>query len=277
LDNDNEKDLISPCLCTGGSAYVHRKCLDNWRSINKDGRSFKYCDVCQFEYIIEPVIDDPSADRKRLWIFRLLVTRDILLILLLFQAIIIGMTFSLEAMDKKNNSIKQFYPTSMSSFLIYYLSSLILFFGLLGLFGLIASCCGGLSSNDNNNGSTCACGSCFCLGSDCNGNDCGEGGGIIVIIMLLIFAIIGVFIGIIISGILIRRIIKRHVKKLWLKQETKKYVVKDFQGRRNELTNELPQQPLTELSTHTEIDKNKTDNISSVPVELLALTTFDTQ
>ena len=78
------------------------------------------------------------ADRKRLLIFRLLVTRDITLIILLIQAIIIGMTFLLQAADKKNHAIKNLYPTSMSSFGIYYLSSLILFFALLGLFGLIA-------------------------------------------------------------------------------------------------------------------------------------------
>src|ERR1700722_10226624 len=83
LDNDNPKDLISPCLCSGGSAYVHRKCLDDWRSGNTNGRAFKVCEVCQFEYVIEPVVDDPSADKKRLLVFRLLVTRDITLIILL--------------------------------------------------------------------------------------------------------------------------------------------------------------------------------------------------
>ena len=73
FENDNPMDLISPCLCKGGSAYVHRKCLDNWRSLNENGRAFKFCDVCQFEYVVEPVVDDPSADRKRLLMFRLLL------------------------------------------------------------------------------------------------------------------------------------------------------------------------------------------------------------
>ncbi|CAF4154999.1 unnamed protein product [Rotaria sordida] len=34
LDNDNPTDIISPCLCSGGSAYIHRKCLNDWRSEN---------------------------------------------------------------------------------------------------------------------------------------------------------------------------------------------------------------------------------------------------
>ena len=73
FENDNPTDFISPCLCMGGSAYVHKKCLDNWRSLNENGRAFKFCDVCQFEYVIEPMVDDPSADRRRLLMFRLLL------------------------------------------------------------------------------------------------------------------------------------------------------------------------------------------------------------
>ncbi|CAF4008937.1 unnamed protein product [Rotaria sordida] len=38
LDNDNPNDIISPCLCSGGSAYVHRKCLNDWRSENAGRR-----------------------------------------------------------------------------------------------------------------------------------------------------------------------------------------------------------------------------------------------
>ncbi|CAF3620145.1 unnamed protein product [Rotaria sordida] len=39
LDNDNPNDIISPCLCSGGSAYVHRKCLNDWRSEDARGKS----------------------------------------------------------------------------------------------------------------------------------------------------------------------------------------------------------------------------------------------
>jgi len=49
LETDNENDLISPCLCSGSSADVHRKCLDNWRSLNTNGKAFKFCNVCEFE------------------------------------------------------------------------------------------------------------------------------------------------------------------------------------------------------------------------------------
>jgi hypothetical protein len=281
LDTDNQNDLISPCLCTGGSAYVHRKCLDNWRSLNKNGRAFKFCEVCQFEYIIEPVIDDPSADKKRLLIFRLLVSRDITLIILLLQAIIIGMTFLIQAADKKKNEIKHLYPAWMSPFGVYYLSSLILFFAMLGLFGLIAFCCG-MANNRDVHRSDYACYGCLCVGSDCNGcdgngscngNDGGGGGAAILIIILLMFAILGIFVGIILSVTIIREIIKHHTNKLWLRQETKKYVVKDFQGRRNELENiSSPRRNNNSfINKNPFVNKNKIT--PSAPVEELSVIT----
>ena len=53
LDNDNPDDIISPCLCSGSSAYVHRKCLNDWRSATIHGKGFKFCYLCQFEYVLE--------------------------------------------------------------------------------------------------------------------------------------------------------------------------------------------------------------------------------
>ncbi|CAF2612039.1 unnamed protein product [Rotaria sp. Silwood2] len=246
FDNDDQKDLISPCLCRGGSAYVHRKCLDNWRSLNKHGRAFKFCDVCQFEYVIEPVVDDLSADRKRLLVFRLLVTRDITLIILLVQLIIIGMTFLLQVADKKSNKIKNLYPHSMSSFGIYYLSSLILFLAFLGLFGLIGFCCGWMQNNNYDLGYNDPCPNCVCYPyncvclncNSCDGNhDCDKNAGLILIFIILIFAVLGIFVGVILTGIILRKIMKCHTNRLWLQQEAKKYIVKDFQGRINELEN----------------------------------------
>src|SRR5262245_54831966 len=127
----------------------------------------------------------------------------------------------------------------MNSFGIYYLSSLILFFAFLGLFGLIGLCCGLISNKDDEDDRChCSCYSCWFLGADCNncdGNNSDGGGAVgILIVIVLIFAIIGVIAGIILSVIIIRKIIKRHTNKLWLRQETKKYIVKDFQGRIHE-------------------------------------------
>lgn len=247
LDNDNQDDLISPCLCTGGSAYVHRRCLDSWRAMNQSGRAFNMCDVCQFEYVIEPVIEDPLADKRRLLIFRLLVTRDISAILIIIQAIIVGLAFLLQYVDGNDHAIGDLFSTTTSSFGIYYLSSVILFFAFLGVFGLIGACCGCLQDNAGRT-PTCSCYGCYCYpvsSNGCNGNhNCNGNGGSAAGMIIIVFAIIGVVVGIILSIIIIRKIGKRHTERLWLQQETKKYVVKDFQGRREELANR-PARPLT--------------------------------
>lgn len=287
LDNDNPKDFIHPCLCSGGSAYVHRKCLDNWRAMNKNGRAFEYCDVCQFKYVIEPVVDDLSADKKRLLIFRLLVTRDITLIIVLIQAVIIGMAFLIQVLDKGNHAIRNLYPASANSFGIYYLSSLILFLALLGFFGLIGLCCGLIKNDGVDDRCDCCCYQCFFLNmscNDCGGNhNCGGGGDgasilvIILLIFVLIFAIIGVFFGIILSGMIIRKVVKHHTNKLWLTQETKKYVVKDFTERIDELKNISTQQPIRNPPRHSTIDNDRTPIKPSAPVELLSVTTLNVQ
>lgn len=250
LESNNSTDLISPCLCRGGSAYVHRKCLDDWRALNKNDRGFKYCEVCQFEYVIETVGDDPSGDKKRLWIFRLLVTRDITAIVLLIQAVIIGLAFLMQAADESTHGIRDLYPDWMSSYGVYYLSSLILFLAILGIFGLFGFCYM-MASNDRTLRSDTNCLYCFFFcgncnsssgSSDCNCNGSGGGGGgegivVVLLVIVVLLAVLGIFFGIIIGSVIIKGIIARHAKKLWLRQETKKYIVKDLEGKAHEYTN----------------------------------------
>ena len=280
---DNEKDLISPCMCSGGSAYVHRECLDNWRSVNKNGRAFKFCDVCQFEFVIEPVVDDPAADKRRLLWFRLLVSRDVIAILLLLQAIIIGMTFLLQGADKNTHELRNLYPASMNSFGVYYLSSFIIFFALLGFFGLIGFCCGMTRDSLDAGNSNCTCYQCYCVGLQCNhcsgGGDCNAGGGgggegaaVVLLVIVVIFAIIGMFVGIILGCMIVQKIIKRHTNRLWLKQETKKYIVKDFQGKRDELLRRPASTSTNQYSMQNNAYVADSLKVPSAPIELSATT-----
>ncbi len=105
--------------------------------------------------------------------------------------------------------------------------------------------------------------------NDCNGNNCNGGGdlggaGILLIVIILIFAIIGILVGIILGGIIITQIMKRHTNKLWLKQETKKYLVKDFEGKIDELRNISNQRPITNSSIHNQIE----NDTPSAPIEI---------
>ena len=50
LDDDNQEDLIYPCLCKGTQKYVHRECINQWRSVNVNPKAFSHCTVCNYEY-----------------------------------------------------------------------------------------------------------------------------------------------------------------------------------------------------------------------------------
>lgn len=52
LETDDVNDMIAPCLCSGTSKYVHRMCLNQWRSMNTSNINFTQCAECNFTYRI---------------------------------------------------------------------------------------------------------------------------------------------------------------------------------------------------------------------------------
>jgi len=63
------------------------------------------------------------------------------------------------------------------------------------------------------------------------GSDDGKACLVIIVVLVVVLAFIGLFVGIFLATMFFQRIVQRHMKVLWLKQETKKYIVKDFYGR----------------------------------------------
>ncbi|CAF1376862.1 unnamed protein product [Adineta ricciae] len=221
LDTDNTDSLISPCLCSGSAAFVHRTCLDNWRSENIRGIGFNYCDICKFEYVIETVDNDLKAEKIRRLKYYFFVTRDITSIFLLTQLIILALTFLLKLIDKNSGDIKHQFPSWMSEFAMYYLTSFVLLLVLIGFIAFIISCWS-LGRIDR------------CIP---NGFGLNSGKGLLtcLIIFVVIYAMIGVLVGVFYSIVILQKIMEHHTRKLWLRQEANKYIVKDFQGRRSEL------------------------------------------
>eukprot|EP01047_Picozoa_sp_COSAG01_P116985 COSAG01_NODE_45655_length_407_cov_1.360390_1_plen_132_part_10 len=93
LDDPNpfaDNHLIAPCRCKGTQAWVHRGCLNRWRSVQQD-RAFSQCTECFFtyEYIVLQderedkgwLFDDGplTAKRRRRLKFQLYVARDFML------------------------------------------------------------------------------------------------------------------------------------------------------------------------------------------------------
>lgn len=50
-DADPANPLISPCLCSGSSRFVHRACLAQWRASNHRQDAHWQCEVCHFRYL----------------------------------------------------------------------------------------------------------------------------------------------------------------------------------------------------------------------------------
>lgn len=79
------EDLIAPCHCKGTQKYVHRSCLDNWRS-TKEGFAFSHCTECRALFIIRP-----NVPKDRWWLrlkFQFLVARDHAFIFIIVQLVV---------------------------------------------------------------------------------------------------------------------------------------------------------------------------------------------
>ncbi|XP_042420695.1 E3 ubiquitin-protein ligase MARCHF2-like isoform X2 [Zingiber officinale] len=78
-------DLIAPCYCRGTQKYVHRSCLDNWRS-TKEGFAFAHCTECRAAFLLRA-----NVPPDRWWLrlkFQLLVARDHVLIFFIVQLVV---------------------------------------------------------------------------------------------------------------------------------------------------------------------------------------------
>ncbi|KAK9099760.1 hypothetical protein Scep_023190 [Stephania cephalantha] len=84
LDNEGE-DLIAPCYCRGTQKYVHRSCLDHWRS-TKEGFAFAHCTECKAVFILRA-----NLPPDRWWLrlkYQFLVIRDHALIFIIVQLVV---------------------------------------------------------------------------------------------------------------------------------------------------------------------------------------------
>jgi hypothetical protein len=105
-------DIIVPCLCRGSAKYVHRKCLDDWRSQNPENDNFIRCNECRFHYIIEQIEENPTEEQQRRLRYIVAVTFEILKFIFLFIIIIISAAFILSLVDfrKKFVHLSPFRP-----------------------------------------------------------------------------------------------------------------------------------------------------------------------
>jgi len=85
FDVDLRSSLLIPCSCAGTSRYVHRACLDSWRSTNVE--AFASCPTCKFNYLIKSGSGLDKSYKSRIK-FALLLTRDLVICLSIAGAVV---------------------------------------------------------------------------------------------------------------------------------------------------------------------------------------------
>jgi hypothetical protein len=129
-------DFFSPCKCDGSMKYVHRKCLDQWRTVSPNRESFHQCDVCQFNYILKEVPVSTSQGCPPWLTYISLMTLDIGLTLFIWQILVFCLIGLISLFDLKRTRDQIGMFRGWPSFAIDYFSGLTIFFFILGLLGI---------------------------------------------------------------------------------------------------------------------------------------------
>ncbi|WVZ69844.1 hypothetical protein U9M48_018569 [Paspalum notatum var. saurae] len=188
FDHGPGDELISPCMCKGTQQFVHRSCLDHWRSV-KEGTAFSHCTTCKAQFHLRVQFLEGDLDRKMK--FRLFVARDIFLAFLAIQtaiAAISGMSYLQDKDGKFRNSFTSDWVRILSKHPVpfYYCIGVVVFFALVGLIGFIWHCCTCPPSNNNYDSPRLVVYSN--RGSDSEDKDCFAA----VVVLIIIFAIVGI-------------------------------------------------------------------------------------
>ncbi|KAL9997422.1 putative Zinc finger, RING-CH-type, Zinc finger, RING/FYVE/PHD-type [Helianthus debilis subsp. tardiflorus] len=89
-------------MCKGTQQFVHRSCLDHWRSV-KEGFAFSHCTTCKAQFHLQVVELKDNSWRKIK--FRLFVARDVFLVFLVVQTAI-GLMGGLAYIVDKDGSFR---------------------------------------------------------------------------------------------------------------------------------------------------------------------------
>jgi hypothetical protein len=246
LEPAHRDEVIAPCSCAGSQKWVHRSCLDTWRTTRED-RAFSKCTECLTPYELVAASDDSSLSYWRHMKFYCLCARDILMGLLCIGAGTAIFSYWVYVIDKNSDKklIKSLHATGLPS-TFYIFCGLFVLLAFVGLIGTMGYCCGTQTRHcvhacDGCNGIYCplymtdspgccgcaACSDCTC----CELGACaemGEAAVVIILIGLVIFAIIGVFIGIFIGADFIQRVTRRHIHVLRKQSLAEDYIVMDL-------------------------------------------------
>lgn len=186
---ENEGELIIPCDCKTNP--VHRDCLNRWRAEMKEGKNFKRCEICHFEYQIETVQTPSPLLRRQYLRYCGTICWVILQALFIFVGSVSFWAVVCASLDRNHRLVQLVHLSVAQSYL---LCGIILFFFTLDLYGIY--CMVRRHRLGTGNGPFCCVltsNSCCPLDSGgCSGGN--DGCGIIcAILVILIGILIGLF------------------------------------------------------------------------------------
>jgi hypothetical protein len=282
FESDNDRassDLIAPCRCNGTSKWVHRTCLDKWRSTNPEDIAFSQCLECRTEYVMTT---KTSSDHLRRCLFCMFVSRDVLLATVIVQLIIalFGLMFwgiALSVYDQSPDDPNQQQllgpcKTTRCVIGLSYAGGVLVMLFCLGILGSYILCKHGCSYEESltsvgydretralnsQRRNCCRCGSCNCDADGCRGCnssacDCGSCDGDCAIVLIVVLAIVGVVIaaigflvGAFVAVVGVQTVIQKHLWRLQKRRLVQEYPVQDLSAGKDEEEGNSHENPTT--------------------------------
>lgn len=142
-ESNDIKDFITPCKCSGSVKYVHRSCLDIWRSLNPDGENFNRCNVCKFNYVIteleEPIEEKQKRDDDYYREVSTMLFKHLIIFILVIVFVAIMIFFYDNIFMEQNLKYNYGYKNNITTYLILsikFLSNLIVIYSVLKILKL---------------------------------------------------------------------------------------------------------------------------------------------
>jgi len=226
-DTTYQHTMLAPCLCSGGQKWIHRDCLNQWRSQDSIPYAFNRCPTCLFEYATKPTSKKPTMKQRIK--YYVLVTRDVALALTATLMVILLASLFAYYLDTEPtrpllNLIPIKSPNTNQGMTNYQDVAPYLIYGFLFtwvLLGAIMMCTHLV--RDINSGSQ-LCSSVFsfeCLPTENESLGC-------IMLFVAILAFVGLIVGLLMGIQTLRYIFSRHIKVLWLKGEAERVEVMDL-------------------------------------------------
>lgn len=124
---------FSLSLCNGSIQFVHRSCLDTWRTVSQKPESFYQCDTCNFGYHFQEQLPYVPNFTQRL-IVGLKIALDILLVIIPVLMLMVIIGFGVDLLQLVKLERQAGVPERFTSYLVAHKFLRVSMEGVLGFF-----------------------------------------------------------------------------------------------------------------------------------------------